>query len=69
MEPLPIPPQQLDLAIAVVSAILTPPILEQRRLFTVAAGRDPSSEEMEAVRRTVLTEWSHVMSHIRRVAR
>ncbi len=69
MERLSIPPQQMDLAIAVVSAILTPPILEQRRLFGAATGRDASPEDMEGIRRSVLTEWSHVMHHIRSAAR
>ena len=69
MDRLSIPPQQMDLAIAVVSAILTPPMLEQRRLFTATAGRDPSPDEMETLRRTVLAEWSHVMMHIRSAAR
>jgi hypothetical protein len=69
MDPLSIPPQHMDLAIAVVSAILTPPILEQRRAFTATAGRDPTEGEMEQLRRTVLAEWSHVMRHIRSVAR
>ncbi len=69
MEPLTIPPPQMDLAIAVVSAILTPPILEQRRAFAERAGRDPNEGEMEQIRRVVLTEWSHVMRHIRSAAR
>ena len=64
-----IPPQQMDLAIAVVSAMLTPPILEQRRAFAAANGRDPNEGEMEQLRRIVLTEWSHVMHHIRSAAR
>jgi hypothetical protein len=69
MEPLSIPPQHMDLAIAVVSAILTPPILEQRRAFAATAGRDPNDGEMEHLRRVVLSEWSHVMHHIRNAAR
>ncbi len=69
MEPLTIPPQQMDLAIAVVSAILTSPILEQRRAFAAAAGRDPSESEMEQLRRSVLGEWAQVMRQIRSAAR
>ena len=69
MEPLTIPPRQMDLAIAVVSAILTPPVLEQRRAFAAKAGRDPNDGEMEQLRRAVLSEWSHVMRHIRSAAR
>ena len=69
MEPLTIPPQHMDLAIAVVSAILTPPILEQRRAFVAKAGRDPDDGEMEQLRRVVLLEWSHTMRHIRNAAR
>jgi len=69
MKTLAIPPQQMDLAIAVVSAILTPPILDQRRAFTAKQGRDPSDDEMEQLRRVVLSEWSHVIQHIRSAAR
>ncbi len=69
MERLSIPPQQMDLTLAVVSAILTAPILEHRRAFADTTGRDPNDAEMEQLRRGVLSEWSHVMRHIRSAAR
>ena len=60
MKTLSIPPQQMDLAIAVVSAILTPPILEQRRAFTAKQGRDPSDGEMEQ-----LAQIPHLCENLR----
>ncbi len=69
MERLEVPPQQMDLAVAIISAVLTAPILEQRRMFSQTAGRDPNDCEMEKLRRTVIAEWSHVMRHIRSAAR
>ncbi len=69
MERLTVPPQQMDLAVAVISAILTAPILQQRQAFALTAGREPNEGEMEKLRRTVLTEWSQIMQQIRRAAR
>jgi hypothetical protein len=69
MDRLTIPPRQMDLAIAVISATLTAPILAERHRFTVTAGREPFAAEMEILPRLVLTEWSLVMQQIRRVER